>query len=285
MDHITIEGVRAFGHHGVLAHERECGQEFIVDVRIGTDFSAAVAGDDLTLTIDYGSVATMVTEAVTGTPVNLIETLADRIAADIVALPAVIDVTVVVHKPHAPMPVGVADVKVSRFRRAPQTAYLGLGANLGETVDTLRNAIATLESTPGLEVSAVSSLYRTDPVGGPQQPDFVNAVVAVRTSMSPHELLALCHAVEEQAGRVRTQRWGPRSLDVDIIDYPGHSLVEPDLQIPHPRAALRGFVVVPMAEVAPDHRLGGRGPTVLELSESLSDGVYRESQPVGGWPS
>lgn len=283
MDQIRILGIRGFGHHGVLPHEREFGQEFTVDVEIGANFTAAAATDDLTETVDYGALAALVNTVITGPPVNLIETLADRIAAEIVTIKGVLEVTVTVHKPHAPMPVGVADVIVSRFRRAPAMAFLGLGSNEGDSVAILNTALQSLARTEGIAVTAVSSLYRTDPVGGPEQPDFVNAVVAVHTAKSPHELLAVCRSLELQAGRVRHERWGPRSLDVDIIDIVGRSVSEPDLEVPHPRSAVRGFVVVPMAEIAPDHRLGGVGSTVAELSEDLSDGVRQDGGFSEGW--
>lgn len=275
MDQIRITGIRAFGHHGVLAHEREFGQEFGVDVEIGTDFGPAAATDDLARTVDYGAVAALVVEEISGPPADLIETLSDRIADRLIAMPHVREVTVTVHKPHAPMPVGVADVTVSRFRRAPTLAYLGLGSNLGDSVAIVRDAVDTLADTPGISVVATSSLYLTDPVGGPDQPDFVNAVVAVRTAKSPHELLAVCRSLEQRADRVREERWGPRSLDVDIIDIVGRTVLEPDLQVPHQRASIRGFVVVPLAEIAPDHRFAGVGPSALELSAACSDGVRR----------
>lgn len=283
MDRIRILGIRGFGHHGVLDHEQEFGQEFTVDVELGTDFTAAAQTDDLTQTTDYGAVATLVSAAITGPRVDLIETLADRIASELVSLPAVLEVVVTVHKPHAPMPVGVADVIVSRFRRAPTVAYLGLGSNEGDSVAILNDALDTLAQTPGINLVAASSLYRTDPIGGPAQPDFVNAVVAVRTAKTPHELLAVCQSLEQQAGRVRKERWGPRSLDVDIIDIVGRSVSEPDLQVPHPRSAVRGFVVVPLAEIAPEHRFGGIGATVAEMGGHMAEGVTRDGSFTGDW--
>jgi len=269
VDWIEVVGIRAFGHHGVLAHEREFGQEFTIDVRIGLDFGPAVHADDLHLTADYGHVAQVVVDLVTGPPSALIETLADRIAAAVAQLPAVQQVVVTVHKPHAPMPVGVADVTVTRRRGAPTTAFVALGSNLGDSVGSLNQAIADLTATPGITFGAKSNLYQTAAVGGPEQPDYLNAVVSLRTELSPHELLAACQTIEHLGGRQREEHWGPRTIDIDIVDMVGYRVAEPDLQIPHPRARMRGFVLVPWADIASDHRLGGVGPSVAALAAEV----------------
>ena len=126
-------------------------------------------------------------------------------------------------------------------------ALLGLGSNIGDRLGHLRTAVASLS-----EVTAVSSVYETDPVGGPEQGRFLNIVVAVETDLDPRELLGVCHRLESAAGRVRDVRWGPRTLDVDILWIDGVTVDEPDLQIPHPRIGERRFVLEPLAEVAPD---------------------------------
>lgn len=126
-------------------------------------------------------------------------------------------------------------------------AFLGLGSNLGDRRAQLRAAVVSL---PG--VRAVSGVYETDPVGGPEQGRFLNIVVEIDTDLDPHELLALCHRIESAAGRVRDVRWGPRTLDVDILWVDGVTVDDDDLQIPHPRMWERRFVLEPLAELAPD---------------------------------
>jgi len=123
-----------------------------------------------------------------------------------------------------------------------------------------------LAGTEGIEVMAVSRVYETDPVGGPVQDDFLNAVVAVRTTLAPRALLRACQAAEAAERRVRVERWGPRTLDVDVLlfDGPDHRIDEPDLVVPHPRLWERAFVVVPLADVAPD--VVGAHPTTLAAS-------------------
>ncbi|MCD9624658.1 2-amino-4-hydroxy-6-hydroxymethyldihydropteridine diphosphokinase [Rhabdothermincola salaria] len=127
-------------------------------------------------------------------------------------------------------------------------AFLGLGSNLGEQWALLREAVGSLTG-----VVAVSPVYRTEPMGGPggQQP-YLNLVVELDTALSPRELLGVCHRLESAADRVRVERWGPRTLDVDILWIEGVEIDEPDLQIPHPRMRRRRFVMAPLADIAPD---------------------------------
>jgi 2-amino-4-hydroxy-6-hydroxymethyldihydropteridine diphosphokinase len=127
-------------------------------------------------------------------------------------------------------------------------AFLSLGSNLGDRRKQLAEAIGSL----GSWVAAVSPVYETDPVGGPDQGRFLNLVVELHTELTPRELLAVCHRLESAAGRVRQERWGPRSLDVDIVWIDGVTLDEPDLQIPHPRMHERRFVLAPLADLAPE---------------------------------
>ena len=131
-------------------------------------------------------------------------------------------------------------------------AFLGIGTNLGDRLAFLQGAVDGLAVTPGIQVVGVSPVYETDPVGGPEQPDYLNAVVAVETSLGPHELLAECQRLEQEAHRVRGERWGPRTLDVDVLLHGDERVDTPDLVVPHPRAAERAFVLVPLADLAPD---------------------------------
>jgi 2-amino-4-hydroxy-6-hydroxymethyldihydropteridine diphosphokinase len=127
-------------------------------------------------------------------------------------------------------------------------AFLGLGSNLGDRERYLREAV---DSLPG--VVQVSPLYETDPVGGPGgQGAYLNIVVEIATDLTPRELLGVCHRLESAAQRVRTERWGPRTLDVDILLYDDVRSDEPDLVIPHPRMWQRRFVVAPLRDIAPE---------------------------------
>lgn len=126
-------------------------------------------------------------------------------------------------------------------------AFLGLGSNLGDRVAHLRQAVGALP-----DVVAVSPVYETDPVGGPEQGPYLNLVVELDTALSPRELLDVCRSCEEAAARERGVRWGPRTLDVDVLWVDGATVDDPDLEVPHPRLWQRRFVVAPLADLAPD---------------------------------
>ncbi len=134
------------------------------------------------------------------------------------------------------------------------TAYLGLGSNLGEREEFLRQAVERLARLPALRLTGISSVYETEPVGRLDQPAFLNLVIRVEAELKPHALLAVCQEVEAILGRVREERWGPRVIDIDILLYGQESVAEPDLVIPHPEMGMRAFVLVPLAELEPEVR-------------------------------
>lgn len=415
LDQIRLTGITATGYHGVFEFERREGQTFVADVVVHMDTRRAAARDDLAHTLHYGELAQEVSAVLSGEPVDLIETVAERIAATVLSHAIVQAVDVSVHKPQAPIEVPFGDVVV-RIRRdraklpaaepylprtqatavahvrpsptptasfpvtpapgapgvagvagvaaaavAPPAAgvvpptvpwseivqptgtglgsgegpdgaaavivpavfartgstqvpvgstasdaagevraaeaaggddhdatqlietstdavvgevvsdvldvppstvvdvVLALGANLGPAQETLRAAVDALSHTPGLEVVQVSPLARTAAVGGPEQPDFLNAVVLARTMLAPRELLRVTQAIEQKHGRVRAEHWGPRTLDVDIVVFGSVLAVTDDLELPHPRAHQRAFVLEPWAQVDPHAVLPGLG--------------------------
>lgn len=163
----------------------------------------------------------------------------------------------------APSPPTASDVVQERRQpREPVRAFLALGSNLGDRRSYLATAVGRLP-----DVVAVSKVYETDPVGGPPgQGAFLNCVVELRTSRSPRELLAAAQAAEAAAERVRLERWGPRTLDVDVLLVGEEKVDEPDLVVPHPRMWERGFVLVPLADLAPELVVG-------HLSADIGRGV------------
>jgi dihydroneopterin aldolase/2-amino-4-hydroxy-6-hydroxymethyldihydropteridine diphosphokinase len=408
LDQIRLSGISATGYHGVFEHERRDGQTFVADVVVHLDTRRAAAGDDLGHTLHYGELAEQVAAVLAGDPVDLIETVAERIAATVLAHGIVQAVDVAVHKPQAPIQVPFGDVVVAIHRdrsklpaaepyvaraatgassrpvpnptatfpitadspatgsatvgpvlpgsgplppsgpvtvrpapsgvlagglagqtvggpvggpvgapvggfggpdvdspatvvaagtemaawnaplppvplgagpdadddvvegevltdaldtppTSPVDVVLAIGANIGAAQDTLRQAVSDLAGTPGVEVVDVSPLARTAPVGGPEQPDFLNAVVLARTTLSPRDLLRATQAVEQAHGRERHEHWGPRTLDVDIVVYGTVLATSDDLELPHPRAHERAFVLQPWAQVDPDAFLPGLG--------------------------
>jgi 2-amino-4-hydroxy-6-hydroxymethyldihydropteridine diphosphokinase len=157
----------------------------------------------------------------------------------------------------------------------PQRAVISLGSNLGNRLETLQGAVDALEDTPGVRVKAVSPVYETEPWGVEpgSQPSYFNAVVLLKTTLPPSSLLERAHAVEEAFHRVREERWGARTLDVDIVAYADVVSDDPVLTLPHPRAHERAFVLAPWHDVEPGARLPGRGPVADLLGTVSRDGV------------
>ncbi|MET8573079.1 2-amino-4-hydroxy-6-hydroxymethyldihydropteridine diphosphokinase [Streptomyces sp. NPDC004783] len=157
----------------------------------------------------------------------------------------------------------------------PKRAVIALGANLGNRLETLQGAVDALEETPGVRVKGVSPVYETEPWGVEPgtQPSYFNAVVVLKTTLPPSSLLERAHAVEEAFHRVRDERWGPRTLDVDIIAYADVVSGDPHLTLPHPRAHERAFVLAPWHDLDPGAELPGHGPVAGLLEAVTREGV------------
>lgn len=149
-------------------------------------------------------------------------------------------------------------------------AYIGLGANLGDRQAGIQRALRELTNLPTIELVKVSALYETTPVGFTNQPDFLNQVISVRTSLPPQALLHVLLHIENQMGRTRTIHWGPRVIDMDLLLYGDMQIAVPGLTIPHPYLRERAFVLVPLAEIAPDWALPEDGKTISEIAEGFS---------------
>ncbi len=317
LDRISIVGLRVRGRHGVFDHERATGQDFVVDAALWLDTTAAAAADDLGLTADYGAITDRLAAIVGGEPVALIETLADRLAKACLADPVVEEAEVTVHKPHAPVSQPVTDVAVTIRRKAASAAgqpitvraeggeqtgrdeagsgenvagaegrdatgrerpvVLSVGSNLGDRMTNLQLGLDVLAGG-GLILRAVSSVYETDPVGGEGQGDFLNAILLAVSALPARDILARCAAAEAAAGRVRTVRWGPRTLDVDIVMCGSETSTDPALTLPHPLAHERAFVLVPWLELDPDAVLIGSGPVAGLLAAVGTSGIRRRPE-------
>ena len=144
-------------------------------------------------------------------------------------------------------------------------AYIALGANLTDPAAQIRAALAALDELPRCRLLRASSLYRTAPLGVDGQPDYINAVAAIDTELGAAALLAALLDIEQQFGRRRDYHHAPRTLDLDLLLYAAETIDQPGLQVPHPRLHLRAFVVVPLAEIAPDCRIPGRGSVAAWL--------------------
>lgn len=157
-------------------------------------------------------------------------------------------------------------------------SYVGVGSNVGDRVAFCRAAVAALADHPAVEVDATSSLYETSPVGGPPQRSYVNLVVRIRTSLDARGLLEATQRIERQLGREPSDiRWGPRVADLDILTFDDEKIVEPDLEIPHPRLTQRRFVLVPLLEIDPEMADPWGTPYAHSLDEAEGEVELLES--------
>lgn len=314
LDHISLVGIQERGLHGMLDHERQDGQLFLVDADIYLDLRDAGASDQITDTVDYSRVSKLISRIITGPPCDLLEKVATQIAEETLQLARVKAVRVCLHKPQAPLGIEKEDVSVTIWRGlenlppepevsqietaaldlneihaqgsadisegsqeesqnpleqtpdSPRQAVIAMGGNLGEVSETFRKVLAKFSQTSGVGVVEVSPLVRTAAVlgeGQAEQPDYLNAIVIVSTMLSPLELLQLLQEIEDEHGRERSEHWGARTLDLDIIDYQGVTSEDERLTLPHPRASQRAFVLLPWSLVAPTAELASAGEVVV----------------------
>lgn len=314
LDHISLVGIEERGRHGMLDHERQDGQLFLVDADIYLDLQGAGASDRIEDTVDYSQISALISRIITGPPCDLLEKVAAQIAEETLELANVQAVRICLHKPEAPLGLEKEDVSVTIWRglqnllpeeeepleetaplslaeiaaegaaepgdtspeeadnpleqapTSPRQVVVAMGGNLGEVSATFREVVAQLSQTSGIGVVEVSPLVRTAPVlseDQEEQPDYLNAVVILSTMLSPLALLQVLQNLEDEHGRVRSERWGARTLDLDIIDYQGVTSKDERLILPHPRASQRAFVLLPWSLVAPAAELTGVGEVVV----------------------
>jgi 2-amino-4-hydroxy-6-hydroxymethyldihydropteridine diphosphokinase len=159
-------------------------------------------------------------------------------------------------------------------------AVLAVGTNLGDRLGTLQGCVLAIDRLPGTNVLAISPVYETVPVGGPPQPDYLNAVLVVQTGLRPGDLLEAVHRIEADFGRIREERFGPRTLDIDIISYADEISSDPALTLPHPRAHERAFVLAPWYDIDPEAELPGGGSVGQLLAGLGGDGIRRMPDAV-----
>lgn len=272
-DEIRIEGLEVFAHHGVHPEETENGQTFYVNAVLRLDAQPGGHSDSLNDTVNYGAVCRFINDWMKENTCLLLEAVAERMAeAILLEYKIAAGVELEIRKPHAPirLPFGCVAVKVYRkWHRA----YVAVGSNLGDRESYVAQAVQALREHPLVEVKKVSSMIETKAYGGVEQGDFLNGAMEIETLLGPWELLEALHEIENRAGRERTLRWGPRTLDLDILLYDKVCLETEDLVIPHPDMENREFVLRPLAEIAPwlRHPVSRKTATGL-LGELAHDG-------------
>jgi len=250
-DEIHIERLEVFAHHGVYPEETLNGQCFIVNAVLWLDVQKAGREDDLEYTVNYGQVCHFITDWMQRNTCKLLEAVAERLAKEILLNYKLLSaVELEIQKPQAPigLPFGTVSVKI---RRSWHRAYIGVGSNMGDRQKFLEDAVTALRENPLIQVTRISDWIVTKPYGGVEQEDFLNGALEIETLLDPEALLKTLHELEAKADRVRIVRWGPRTLDLDILFYDALIYASQDLVIPHPDMTNRLFVLKPLAQIAP----------------------------------
>lgn len=252
MDEIIISGLKVFARHGVYDFEKRDGQSFLVNAVLETDFSRASEMDDLAETTDYCAVCSLIEKFLGENTFDLIETAAAGLSREILLrFENITAACVEICKPQAPIGQEFKSIS-ARTRCARHRVFLSLGSNMGDKKANLDFALARLGENECCRVVRVSEFVKTKPYGFTGQDEFLNAAAQIETILSPHALLKLINGIEADAGRKRELRWGPRTLDVDILLFDDLVCCDERLVIPHPDMKNRRFVLEPLSMIAPD---------------------------------
>ena len=252
MDKIYIRDLEFIGYHGVFEEEKKLGQKFYVTLELITNLRNAGLNDDILKTTHYGEVAKTVEKIFFSKKYDLIETLAEDIAREILLnFNLITELKLEIKKPWAPVGIPLDNVAVEINRKWTE-AYISIGSNMGNKKENLEKAISELSQVKDTFVTKKSEIIETEPFGYKEQDDFLNACVGIKTLLSVRELLKELLAIEKRMGRERKIKWGPRIIDLDIIFYGKEVIEEDDLIVPHPYMEYREFVLKPLEEIIPN---------------------------------
>lgn len=265
MDCIKIKKLEVYARHGVMPEENILGQKFVISACLYCDTRKAGKTDDLEESVNYAQVAEWITRETKEKTFALIERLAEYLAEGILKrFSKVQKVDIEVEKPWAPVLLPLETVSVA-ITRGWHEVYLSIGSNMGDKKAHLDQAVESMKKDADTIVEKVSGYIVTEPVGGVEQDDFLNAAVLVKTLRSPEEFLELIGSIEAEQKRERIVHWGPRTIDVDILLYDDEIIQTPELIIPHKEMKNREFVLKPMAEIAPYKKHSVTGETMEVL--------------------
>lgn len=269
MDQIKINGLEIYANHGVFEEEKKLGQKFIVNCVMYLDTRQAGLLDELERSIHYGEVCSEITKFMSTHTYSLIEAVAEYLAAHLFmkfGLIRELDLEIV--KPWAPIGLPVQSVSIAIHREWTKV-YIAFGSNMGDRLKYIRDGIEFLGKTGGCRILNVSDYIMTKAYGVTEQDDFLNGCLEMETLLEPEELLSVLNQIEEDEHRERLLRWGPRTLDLDILFFGNQIIDSEKLMIPHVDLKNRDFVLRPMVQLAPYFRHPILQKTMKELLEEL----------------
>lgn len=269
MDKIKINNLEVFCNHGVLKEENILGQKFLVSAVLYVDTREAGLTDNLHLSIHYGELCQYIEKFMKKNTYKLIEAVAENLAMNLlIDRENLIQIDLEIKKPWAPIGLPIETVAVEISRKW-HTTYIALGSNLGDKMKYLEDAVMALKQKSTCKVTKVSDFIITSPYGGVKQDDFLNGCLELKTLLNPKELLDFLHEIEKDAKREKTVKWGPRTLDLDIIMYDDLIISEDNLIIPHLEMHKRDFVLKPLAQIAPYVRNPVNHKMVIEMIKEI----------------
>lgn len=269
MDKIYLKNIEIFANHGVFQEEKTLGQKFILSLELRLDFSKAAKNGDLSASVHYGELCHNVEKVFNGEVCDLLETLVYKIGAYVLDTYEVVkEVKVSLKKPWAPIGRHL-DYAAVETTFARHKVYISLGSNIGDKEQYIKSAINHISNLQGTKVIKESKLLVTEPWGNENQEEFLNGVIEIETYLRPRQLMLSLLSIEKSLDRKREVKWGPRTIDLDIILY--DNLVSSDelVILPHPLMHLREFVLKPLAEIAPYAIHPMKNKRVFELLEDL----------------
>ena len=250
MGKIVIKDFEVFGHHGVFSEEKTLGQKFILDIILNLSVNEAAKTGDLTKSVHYGELAHKLEERFKKESYDLIETVADKMSDFILLEYDLVDsVKIRVKKPWAPIHRTLDTVYVE-IEKGWSEAFISFGSNMGDKGENIQKGLDIIRSSNHTKIITVSDIIVTEPWGYKDQDDFLNGVCKIKTLLSPKELITFLLDIEKELNRERIIKWGPRTLDLDVIFYKDIITEEEDVVIPHPRMHQREFVLKPLCQIA-----------------------------------
>lgn len=249
---IEIKNLKIYAYHGVFEDEKKNGQNFFVSAKLYTDFLTPALSDSIDDAINYGTVCEFITDTLTGTSFDLIETCIHNLANEILLkFNGISKISIKISKPEAPVMLPFEDISVNTTK-SWHTAYIGIGSNMGDSQKIISDAINVIESDRYCTVKKIAPIIKTKPYGYTEQDDFFNTVIEIKTLREPDLLLKFLQETELSFGRRRLIHWGPRTLDLDILFYDDLITSNPLLTLPHPEIEKREFVLTSLRDIAPN---------------------------------